>query len=208
MGLDGYTGPTSGRITIGGGSDPTVTHESFTQESDPLLTRDELNATADFRALPPNAQIREVRVMKWNLAERQSKIDSMRDTIRRQDAEIQQLSQELARITPEGYEIPLSASLLIAHAEAHGWKTGRAWTPERTDPEQEEETGAGRRLDVHLGNGIWTFKLAWGCLPGGGGQMIRSGLARGPRRPWQDAPSLKRIKEIITDSVEGQDAEA
>lgn len=201
MGLDGYTGPTSGRIRIGGGSDPEITRESFTQESDPLLTRDELNATADFRALPPNAQIREVRVMKWNLAESKSKIDSLRDTVRHQDAEITRLRLELARLTPEGYAVPLSAGLLITHAETHGWRTDRAWSARSGLSEGDDQ----KYLNIVIGNGIWTFKLSWVCDPGGSGRMYRSGLARGPRRPWHDAPPLKRIKEIITDSAEGQE---
>lgn len=63
MGVSGdYTGPTSGRITIGG--DGTVSQERF---YDRPLTREEQAAVKWFTDLSPNEQLREVRWLKFNL---------------------------------------------------------------------------------------------------------------------------------------------
>jgi len=183
----GYTGPTSGRMTIGPNG---VTHrETFTRETDPPLTHDELIATEEFRALGPNAQIREVRVLKWNLAESERREAEWRASVKRQDAELRVLRGKVAAMTPDGFTIPKGAADVIHHAASHGWNIGRAW---RTVDD-------GARLDIVVRHGMYEFQLSWFCEREGGGRMVRRGLARGPRRPWHDAPSLTRIKEIITE---------
>jgi hypothetical protein len=187
--MSSYTGPTSGRITIGG--DGSVTRESF---DDPMLSREEEQAVAWFTALSPNARLREVRRLKWNADERLRELETLKAASRRDDTEITRLRGQLAARRPDGFELPKSAADLLAHAEAHGWKTARAWIV-RT-----EDEGGGAGLRIIVGQGPWQFKLSWSCDPGGAGRMVRSGLARGPRRDWHDAPPLVRIKQIITEN--------
>lgn len=184
MTLNGYDGPTSGRITVGGGKGPEI--ERF---FDPPLNRDERNALADWLALSPNAQAREVRVLRWNLAEMTSQRDALRNTVREQDRELLALRAELATHTPEGFQLPPAAADLLAHATAHGWQTAKAWIKSE-DPEA-------ARLEVAVRHGRYMFQLIWSCQLGGGGHMIRRGLARAPMRDWHDAPSLIKIKKII-----------
>lgn len=188
MGLDGYDGPTSGRITVGG-EGPAVVERFF----DPPLTKDELAATADFRALSPNEQIREVRRLRFNLAMATSKVDALRNTVREQDAELMRVRAELATHTPDGYQLPPAAADLLAHATAHGWRTARAWIKSESEP-------GTARLEIALARERYGFQLTWHCTQGGGGRMIRRGLARWPRRDWHDAPSLIKIKKIIEEN--------
>ena len=188
-----YTGPTSGRITVKG--DEVVKRETFTRETDPPLTRDELIATEDFRALPPNEQIREYRLQKWNAAARKNDLDQAEETAKDQEREITELRARLAVFTPEGYQMPPAAALLLAHAADHGWRTARAWHTDEGD-------GSHARLEVAVTNGWHTFQFSWSVDPGtmgGHGRMIHRGLARKLQGPWQDAPSLIRIQKIITE---------
>lgn len=205
MSLEGYTGPVSGRITIGGGDNPEVTRESFTQAQDPILTKDERKATEWFRALPPNEQYREVRRLKWNADERARTIEADTRVINSQREEIMKLERELANRRPDGFEVPLAAGLLLAHAEQHGWRTAKGWYPvtyydDEGHPQNDPDA---YRLDIQIAGHGWEFKLKWACEPGGTGRLTRYGLARGPRRAWHDAPSLTKIKRIIENPEEG-----
>jgi hypothetical protein len=191
MALSGYTGPTSGRITIKGDD---VTRESFREEP---LTKDEASAVKWFTDLPPIEQLREVRRLKWNGEEARREADIFKRVTREQDEEIDQLRAKLATFTPEGFIFPPSARDLLDHAKAHGWKTAHAWTVD-----DEDETVA--VLKVLLGHGLYRFDhLRWVADQDGHGRMVNRGLARAPRRDWYDAPSLKRIKEIITEVSKG-----
>jgi len=193
-----YKGPTSGRITVG--PEGVAKRETFTRETDPPLTRDELTATEEFRALGPNEQIREYRIQKWNAASRKNDLDSAKSIIERQEREIETLRAKLAVFTPDGYTMPGAASLLLAHAEDHGWRTARKWHVHepRTDEYADEIEYA--RLEIALTNVLWAFRLSWSVDRGGGGRMIRSGLAWKLKGGWHDAPSLREIKNIITES--------
>lgn len=179
----GYTGPTSGRFTVGPEG---VTHqETFT---DPPLTADERQATEWFRALSPNEQYREVRRLKWNLDEVTRREAEWRASVKRQDAELRVLRGKVAAMTPDGFDIPKGAADVIYHATAHGWNIGRAW----------RLVDDGARIDIVIRHGLYEFQLSWFCERERGGRMIRR-LMRGPRQPWRDAPPLRRIKEIITE---------
>lgn len=200
-----YKGPVSGRITIGGGADPEVKRESFTQAQDPVLTKDERNATEWFRELPPNEQYREVRRLKWNADERARMVAADAEIIRRMRQEINILERKLANRRPDGFEIPLSAGILLAHAELHGWKTGKAWheVTYYDDQGSPQTDPNAYRLEIGLAGHGWEFKLSWLCEPAGRGHLTRSGLARGPRHGWRDAPSLTKIKQIIEQEAKG-----
>lgn len=204
MGLEGYTGPTSGRITIGGGDNPEIKRESFTQKSDPLLTRDEAEATAWFRALPPNEQFREVRRLEWNTDEQLKRISELREELARQELEIRRINTEMQSRRPDRFEPPRAAAELLSLAELHGWRSVKGWTPAvftdedgsfKDDPEW-------FRFEIAMTDDQGTtFKLSWSVPRDGNGRgsMIRSGLARSPGRNWHDAPSLKKIKIIISE---------
>lgn len=183
MGLEGYTGPTSGRITLD--ADGTPGWERF---YDKLLTSDELNATTEFRALSPNEQVREYRRMKWNEAVFRAESEEGKKFIQEQHAEIERLRARLVRYAPDGYDLPAPAAYLIRYAGEHGWQTDRVWNDTEDGLVSVEigVTSAGRM-----------YRLRWFCDPGGTGRMARSGLARLPGRDWHDAPSLKKIKEDI-----------
>jgi hypothetical protein len=184
-----YTGPTSGRFRVG--PQGVSKRETFTQESDPPLTRDELNATEEFRALGPNEQIRAYRLAKWNEDVQRAEARAWKDISNRQVREIAGLLAQLATFTPEGFTFPPAARDLLDHAAAHGWKSGRAWTVDETDP-------AVASLKLIISRDGWTFDhLRWSCGKDGGGRMTSRGIVRAPRQNWRDAPSLKKIKEII-----------
>lgn len=204
MGLEGYTGPTSGRITIKG--DEVLKRETF---HDRPLSLDERSAVEWFTILSPHEQLREVRRLKWNAEERLRTVEANRETIIAQDAEIMKLRAELVQRRPDRFEVPRAAADLLEFAERYGWKTVKAWMPVeiydgdrgeyRTDPDA-------FRLEVKIGRGETQFDLSWACGPGGVGRMIRRGLARYHNGPWRDAPSLKGIKAyILADYREGLD---
>lgn len=186
MSLEGYTGATSGRITVGGGK-PTEVQRFY----DDPLTEDELKATADFRAMSPNEQIREYRRLKWNENVFRQDANAWKDACQKRDAEITSLKIRLARYTPDGYKFPVAAVDLLEFAKSHGWKTDHAWDVRDHYGMQDA------MLNIVIASGEWVFQLSWICDPGGTGRMFRSGLARSPGRDWYDAPSLKKIKEII-----------
>lgn len=190
-----YKGPTSGRITIG--AEGIVKRQTFTAETDPPLDKDGLKAVKWFTDLGPNAQLHEVRRLKWNLEEAQRSRDAWHRSARESDAKVLRLEAKLATFTPDGYRLPLAAEKLLAHAKAHGWMTGRAWT---TYDEPFDGAKPYASLRVELGNGDHLFQLRWACEPDGSGRLAGSGLARSDGKPWHDAPSLVKIKGIITDN--------
>lgn len=185
-GQEGYTGPTSGRIRIGGGQKPVV--ERFT---DPPLTREESDAVAWFRALSPHEQLREVRRMKWNLDEAVRTRDVWRNVAGRHDQEIARLEAERDARRPDGYELPRAAGELLSLARRQGWGTARRWTL--------SEDGLAARLEIGISRKGHAFKLGW-VVPvdgNGRGSRDRAGLACSPGRDWQDAPSLKKIRLLL-----------
>lgn len=191
MGLEGYTGPTSGRITLG--PEGVIRRETFT---DRPLSREETEAVAWFTELSPLAQLREVRRLKWNLDEAIQGREAALNRAREAEAEIDHLRARLAQYTPDGYVFPAAAASLLEYAREHGWKTAHAW--QMREPEYDGDPGHAW-LVIRLAHGSYAYRLTWTCDPGGGGRMFGSGIARAPRRDWHDAPSLKKIKEIITE---------
>jgi hypothetical protein len=187
-----YDGPVSGGFVLG--PDGMTEHRSFTQKEDPVLTKDENAAVAWFRALPPNKQLREVQRLKWNLDHWSKEAEAWKKSSQRLQVELDQLKAKLATFTPDGFTFPPAAKDLLDHATAHGWKTGRSWHVDKEDP-----TVASLRLAIaHDG---WIFDhLGWTCGQDGSGRMTSRGIVREPHRDWYDAPSLKKIKQIITDN--------
>ena len=186
-----YKGPVSGGFTTG--PDGESVYRSYTQEEDPVLTRDELSATRWFRDLPPNEQIREVRRLKWNLAEARKSADGYAGIVKGQDAEIDDLRRQLAERRPDGYELPRAAADLIDFATAHGWKIAKLWYLD------EDGDGASVKIGVAHTNesGQFLFKLTWSCSPSGTARLGRYNLCRTPGLDWYQAPSLVKIKEMI-----------
>jgi hypothetical protein len=181
-----YTGPTSGRITIGADGDVTKVH--FT---DKPLSKDEADAVRWFTVMSPNAQLREVRIMKWNLSVASRDRDNWKATAQRLEAELAKVKAELATHAPDGFTLPRAAADLLEHAAAYGWLTGRSWDI--------AEDGIDGSVSVALGHPDRTreYRLRWAVQAGGrgAGSLSGSGLARLPRQGWRDAPSLKKIKD-------------
>lgn len=192
-GLEGYTGPTSGRIRIPALND---TEGELVVERfyDRPLTREERDAVAWFTALSPHEQLREVRRLKFNLESAQTDRDKWKDVARRADAVNGRLTVERDARRPDGYELPRSAAELLSLAAEKGWKTARGWYL--------DEDGSHASLGVRIGRDGWEFQLRWGVPRdgNGAGSLVRAGLARRPGRSWYDAPSLKEIKRIITET--------
>ncbi len=180
---------TGGRVRI----KPDGTSE-YVRYYDPPLTKEEQAATAWFDDLSPSEQYREVRRMKWNLEQAQADRDDLKRIINEQRAELDRVQAKLATHTPHGYVMPKPAADLLELAKEHGWKTGLAWTL--------EDDGLSAALRVAIRRAGSDFELRWECEPGGRGRMPRPGLARAPRRGWFDAPSLKKIREVITSAPE------
>lgn len=106
---------------------------------------------------------------------------------------------------PEGYELPSVAAGLVDFAKAHGWATLVRWTYDHSDPpEPFVHVEVGRKLTddeakAYRSN-LFHYQLTWhsrDCAPG---RLRRfgAGLAKTPDNPqWCDAPSVKRIREVI-----------
>jgi hypothetical protein len=194
-----YTGPTSGRITVR--PDGEISKETFT---DPPLTAEEGRAVAWFSVLPPHAQLREVRILKWNLEEAQRGRDEALLRARRAERLVEEMKLKLSEFTPDGYSVPGGASILIQLAESSGWQTARAWR-DRSDSFGDHlftvlinRTGPAGEPELS-----WEYKLSWSCTPTSG--RFSSGTARTPDNPqWRDAPSLANIRRTIAENpVEG-----
>lgn len=198
MGDRKYTGPTSGRITVGAGG--VTRRETFT---DPPLTAEETAAVAWFTALSPNEQLREVRRMKWNLDVAQSKATSWERVAGEERQRADRAERELSKYPPDGYAAPAIVTTLLTAAKAAGWQTGHAWSllTERADDGTDAETVIGARLSIAVGHGMWVYRLAWTVDPGGKrARLSRGGLAKTPeRRTWHDAPSVSKIMRVIED---------
>lgn len=197
MALEGYTGPTSGRITVGGDSPAKV--ERFYDEP---LTAKEAEAVAEFTALSPNEQLRRVTRMQDELGGLRMRLDvlrgdleALREAVRRADRETAQARLKAAQRPPEGYSRPEIVRELMEHAERAGWAVAYAWA----DPDGDGDA----IFTVHLryGAGAWEIRLSWCCQPGGKGRRVRSGLIRQLEQNWRDAPSVVKLKEIITRAV-------
>ncbi len=181
--------PTGGRVVIG--ADGAGEWRHF---YDAPLTKEEQAATAWFHDLSPNEQYREVRRLKWNLDVARAGRDALKKTVEEQAAELDALRRKLATFTPEGFTVPPAAADLLALAFQHGWRSGRAWTV--------DDDGQSARLEIVLTDGRRDFQLAWSCDLSGGGRRIRAGLARERGRDWHDAPSVRKIREVIRVSAE------
>lgn len=187
-----YTGPTSGRITVRPNGE--VTRESFT---DPPLTAEEGRAVKWFTDLSPNEQLREVRRLKWNLAEAERGRDAMAQGAREAHERIEELERRLAEFTPDGYSVPGSVSVLIQFAEQSGWQTARSWMERPNGFNDYLLTVLVGRSGPTGEPGLrWDFKLSWSCTPFSG--RLVSGICRTPERPrWADAPSLTEVRRTI-----------
>lgn len=181
-----YNGPTSGRIRIG--ADGEVTSKTYT---DPPLTADEARAVADFTELSPNAQLREVRRLKWNLAEAERRAGANLERAERSERQVDELTRKIAEFTPEGLVIPASAATILAVAAENGWSTAKMWVDRR-------ENFGDHLFGIRVGrDGGWSFLVKWSVAPGFGRTV--SGLARTPDRPQvHTAPSLRVIHDTIT----------
>lgn len=181
--------PTSGKAVINAGGS-----SGWIRFYDEPLTKDEEAAVAWFTELSPHEQLREVRRLKFNLEQTRSDRDAWKARCRDESARADRMELQCASRRPDGFEFPRAMASLRDHAIANGWDTAVAWFV--------EGAGAVATLDFHIRSGGWLFRLRWDVpIDGNGsGSMDRLGLARSPRRDWHDAPSLKRIREIIIDA--------
>ncbi|KOU43209.1 hypothetical protein [Streptomyces sp. WM6378] len=162
-------------------------------------TADETRAFAKYRDLSPLELMRQLRTAEWNADVAQSERDQWKASAQRLQMELAQAERKLAAITPDGWELPKTVRALLAHAEAHGWRSARAWTPRGTD-EMLLKVVLGRDAlpsDAPSRGAQWRFELTWICVPGSA-RRARAGLVRTPDRPqWHDAPSVRKIRELI-----------
>lgn len=198
MSLEGYTGPTSGRITVGGDGPAEV--ERFYDEP---LTPYEQEQTAQFRALSPNAQLRRVVELQSDLSMTRMSLDVvrgevelLRTALRRAEQEERRLRAEVSRRPPEGYSRPAIVRDLMGHAERAGWTVRYAWG----NPDDDGDIIFTFQLTY---GDAWVVNLSWCVRPGGKGRRVRSGIMRSPGRDWYDAPSVTRLKEIIARNAQG-----
>jgi hypothetical protein len=162
-------------------------------------TAEETQAFAEFRDLSPLELMRRLRTAEWSLDVERKGHDQWKAIAQRTQGELDQAERKLAAITPPGWELPKTVQDLLTHAGAHGWRSAVAWTPHGTDE---------MRLNVVIGRDTtpsdspargtqWRYKLTWSCVPGSA-RRAGAGLARTPTRPqWHDAPSVRKIRELI-----------
>lgn len=194
---EGYTGPTGGRMVLN--ADGTSEYVRF---YDKPLTADEETAVAEFLELSPNGRLRkviemqdELRRLRWNEAELRKGQENDRRILKEFRATEARLRLTAVQRPPEGYSRPAIVRDLVDHAERAGWTVRWAW--------QEPDEAGDVRLDISLTRGeIWRADLYWVCQPGGKGRRVRSGLIRRPGRGWGDAPSVVKLKEILTQAVQ------
>lgn len=115
--------------------------------------------------------------------------------------------REILATPPQGYALPPAAAGLVAHAESHGWQALVRWTSPDFDGEPFVRVIVGRKaVDADYTGGmrgpVWRYSLSWhsrGCKPGRV-RLFGSGVAETPNSPQpRDAPSVKKIREIISD---------
>lgn len=113
----------------------------------------------------------------------------------------------MAATPPEGYAVPKIVTDLADYAKVHGWATAVQWyAPEPADDGEPFVTVQVARKAVEsdytgfLRGPYWLYQLTWhsrGCEPGRV-RKFGTGLAQTPNHPqWHDAPSVKRIREVI-----------
>ncbi|MEU5900395.1 hypothetical protein [Streptomyces venezuelae] len=113
----------------------------------------------------------------------------------------------MAATPPDGYAVPKVITDLVDHATAHGWAAAvQRYAPEPGAASEPFTTvQVGRRAVESDYTGFrrgphWLYRLTWharGC-EAGRVRKFGAGLAQTPNRPqWHDAPSVKKIREVI-----------
>lgn len=163
---------------------------------DTPTTPDERQALKKYDDLSPLEILRRLRTAEWNADVRQKDAEDWKATAQRLDGELRQAQQKLAKYAPDGYTVPQIVADLVAHAVTHGWKTLLQWSEEK-DGAALLDIQIGRKADEGSRGPHWLYKLAWACEPGAS-RRSGSGLAQTPDCPqWHDAPSAKKIWEVI-----------
>lgn len=163
-------------------------------------TANEKTAFAKYAELSPLEILRRLHAAEFNASVREEERDQWKRAAREADTKLAAAERKLATYPPDGYAVPKVVADLLTHAEAHGWRYVLSWS----SPE-----GDGARLAMEIGRDTvpadgptrgtkWRYQLAWGLPEPGLASRIRAGLAKTPDRPqWHDAPSLKKIREVI-----------
>ncbi|MFG2210930.1 hypothetical protein [Streptomyces sp. NPDC048638] len=171
-------------------------------------TADETRVFAKYRDLSELELMRQLRTAEWNANVARSERDQWKASAQRLQVELAQAERRLAAITPDGWELPKAVRELLDHAEGHGWRSARAWTPRGAD-EMLLKIVIGRDTlpsDAPSRGTQWRFELTWSCVAGSA-RRARAGIARTPDRPrWHDAPSLRKIREVIAGHPYTEDA--
>lgn len=113
------------------------------------------------------------------------------------DATRARLEAGITNTAPEGYALPKPVAALFALAEANGWTTAQAWTPERDYVTRELLDGE-FTVNIRVGRpGGWQYDVSYFVAPGVA-RRTRFGLCRTPDyRGLHDTPSLKAITAVI-----------
>jgi hypothetical protein len=163
-------------------------------------TPDETTAFEKYAHLSPLGVLRLLRAAEWNLAVARDGRDIWKESSQRLERKLQRAAQKLAAVTPDGWEVPAAVASLVKHAKENGWRTALAWAPD----------GDFMLLSVAIGRAVteadglsrgtrWKYDLRWSCSQGSASRT-RAGLAQTPEHPqWHDAPSLKKIREVIAE---------
>ncbi|AZM51830.1 hypothetical protein DMA15_03865 [Streptomyces sp. WAC 01529] len=164
-------------------------------------TADETKAFAKYADLSPLEILRRLRVAEWNADVCQRERDRWRVETQRLQGELAAAERKLAAYPPDGYELPKVVADLLAHTTAHGWKTAVAWTL-RVEGGAYVDVRLGRLADpaeARFPGARWEYQMTWGFPgPGARGARVRTSLAKTPdSAQWRDAPSLKKIREVI-----------
>ncbi|OEV09206.1 hypothetical protein [Streptomyces nanshensis] len=164
------------------------------------LTDDEKKAFEKYRDLSPVEILRRLRTAEWNADVSQQERDQWKAIAQRAQNELGVAERRLAAVTPEGWEVPKTVADLVAHAEAHGWRSALAWNPRAASEEMTLAVLVGRDVtpaDEPARGTKWRYQLTWNCEPGSA-RRAGSGLAQTPHRPgWHEAPSVKKIRAVI-----------
>lgn len=167
---------------------------------DAPTTPDERQALKKYDDLSPREILRCLRTAEFNADVRGQERDQWKAAAQRLEGELARARRKLAAYPPDGYAVPKIVADLLAHATAHGWRHVMSWS----SPE-----GGGARLAMEIGRDTvpadgptrgtaWRYQLAWGFPEPGLASRIRAGLAKTPDHPqWHDAPSVKKIREVI-----------